>query len=326
MTLSAEDLVGAVTEASRRIRQHVRETPVEFSGSLSELLGARVHLKLENTQLTGSFKVRGALNKLLSLAPDERARGVVAASSGNHGAGVACAAGIAGCRALVFVPDHAPAHKVAAITALGAEVQRHGHDCVLTEQHARAFADAEGMTYVSPYNDPAVIAGQGTIAAELERQVNPMDAVFVALGGGGLISGIGGYLRGKAHGAQVIACSPANSPVMHESVRAGEIVEMESLPTLSDSTAGGVEAGAITFPLCEELIDDSVLVTEQEIASALRLVIERHHTLIEGAAAVAVAGLTKVAERYHGKDVVVVLCGANIGADTLGEVLTTELP
>lgn len=324
MSLTASELVGAVEEAEQRIRSHVRETPVESSPVLSDLSGGRVHLKLENVQLTGSFKLRGALNKLLSLPVEQRARGVVAASSGNHGAGVACAAGIAGCRALVFVPEHTPEHKVASITKHGAEVQRYGHDCVLTEEHARAFAAAEGMAYVSPYNDPAVIAGQGTIAAELERQLESMDAVFVALGGGGLISGIGGFLRGRSREVEVVACSPENSPVMHESVQSGEIVEMEAKPTLSDSTAGGVEAGAITFPLCREFIDDSVLVSEQEIASALRLVVEHHHTLIEGAAAVAVAGFAKIAERYSDKDVVIVICGANIGLDTLARVLRAE--
>ena len=177
------------------------------------------------------------------------------------------------------------------------------------------------MTYVSPYNDADVVAGQGTVGEEIHRQADRLDAVFVALGGGGLIAGVGGYLRAVWPDIEVIACSPEHSPVMHASLEAGHIVEMESRPTLSDATAGGVEAGAITFELCRATVDRSVLVSEDEIAAALRLVIEHHHTLIEGAAAVAVAGFLRERERLAGKRAAIVLCGANIGNDTLLEVL-----
>jgi len=315
------DLRREVERAAERIRPHVRETPTEPAPALAAA-GARVFVKLENTQVTGSFKVRGALNKLLSLPAAVRERGVVAASSGNHGAGVAFAAASVSCPALVYVPESTPPHKVQAIAAQGAEVARFGDDCVVTEAHARAFADREGMTYISPYNDPAVIAGQGTIALELERQLESFDAVFAALGGGGLISGIGGYLKARGHAAEIVACSPENSPVMHRSLEAGHIVDMASLPTLSDSTAGGVEPGALTFDTCRAVIDRSILVSEAEISAALRRVLEGQHTLIEGAAAVAVAGFAQNAECFAGKRVAIVLCGANIGVETLRAVCT----
>ncbi len=325
------DVASEVLAAEERIRPYVRETPVELSPVLGELGGARVWLKLENLQATGSFKLRGATSKLLSLGALERARGVVAASSGNHGLGVAHALRAAGGRGVVFVPEGASPTKVEAIRAYGrsgapVEVREVRGDPVRAERAARRWAEERGLVYVSPYNDPAVVGGQGTVGVELARQLGRIDAVFVALGGGGLISGVAGYLRslGDAflgRGLEVVACSPENSPVMHESVRAGRILELDSAPTLSDGTAGGVEEGAITFELCRRLVDRFVLVSEEEIAAAMRLVIGRHHTLIEGAAGAAVAGYLKAKERYRGRNVVIVLCGANVSLETLRRVL-----
>jgi threonine dehydratase len=314
------DLHGAVIEAGQRIREHVRRTPVERSPALSTP-DLRVWLKLENHQRTGSFKLRGAMNKLLSMEPSERARGVVAASSGNHGAAVACGAASVPCPATIFVPTCAEENKIAAIEARGAEVRREGTDCVDAEAAAREHARAKGCVYISPYNDGDVVAGQGTVGLELSEQLAAIDAVFVALGGGGLISGIGGYLKSLGRPVRVVACSPENSPVMHVSLEKGEIVQMESLPTLSDGTAGGVEPGALTFDLCREIVDDTVLVGESEIADAMRLIVGTHHTLVEGAAAVAVAGFLKYRHRLEGGNVVVVLCGANVAPATLVRVL-----
>ena len=280
-----------------------------------------VWLKLENLQLTGSFKLRGAANKILSLDAETRARGVVAASSGNHGAAVACAAAAAGCPALVFVPEGVAAGKLAAIRSWGIEVHTHGDDALLAELEARRHAAAAGMTYISPYNDVEVIAGQGTVGVELAEQLPELDAVFIAMGGGGLISGVGGYLEALRPGLRVIACSPERSPVMHASLEAGHVVEMESLPTLSDGTAGGVEPGAITFELCRDIVDESLLVSEEQIRDAVRLVVVRHHTLIEGAAGVAMAGYLANRRRFTGMRVAIVLCGANIDGAVLKEIL-----
>ncbi len=315
------DWLQAVHEAATRIADCVRETPCESSPSLSAAGGGRVQLKLENQQRTGSFKLRGASNKILGLPPAARARGVIAASSGNHGLGVADAAARADATALVFVPDATPAYKCEAIAARGATVRRAGTDCVETEAIARRHAEAEGATYVSPYNDRAVIAGQGTVGLELHRQLQRLDAVFVALGGGGLISGIGIALRALRPDCDIIACSPAASPVMHASLTAGHIIEMPTDATLSDSTAGGVEPGSITFDLCRKVIHRSVTVDEDQIATAMRWMIERDHQLVEGAAGVAVAGYQSLADEYRDADVAIVLCGANIGLDALRQVL-----
>ena len=310
-----------IDAASERIAGRVRTTPIERSRVLADGGAGGVWLKLENLQLTGSFKLRGATNKILSLSEEARQRGVVAASTGNHGAAVACAAAAAGCRSLVFVAEGVATSKLAAIRSWGAEVRTRGDDALLAELEARRHAAAAGMTYVSPYNDLDVIAGQGTLGVELARQLPGLDAIFVALGGGGLSAGVGGYLKAVRPEIRVVACSPANSPVMHASLEAGRIVEMESLPTLSDGTAGGVEADSLTFELCREIVDESVLVSEEEIRHAVRLIVGRHHTLVEGAAGVAVAGYLANRDRFAGMEVAILLCGANIDARVLKEIL-----
>ena len=310
-----------VREAEVRLRSWVRDTPLEHSPYLGRICRANVYCKLENLQHTGSFKVRGAMNKLLSLTDEERERGVVAASTGNHGAAVAYAMRELGVPGVVFVTEDASSVKLRAIEELGAEVRHHGADCMETEVYARRHAAEHGMTYVSPYNDPRVVGGQGTVGVELARRLLPIDAVFVSLGGGGLISGIAGHLKSVLPAVRIVGCSPENSRVMIESVRAGRILDLPSLPTLSDGTAGGVEAEAITFELCRALVDEYVTVTEDEIATSLRDFLETHHMLIEGAAAVSLASFRKTQRRYEGRNVVIVICGANIGLETLRTVL-----
>ena len=196
-----------------------------------------------------------------------------------------------------------------------------GRDCVDTERAARAYARANGACYISPYNDPQVAGGQGTLAVELERQLGHVDAVFASLGGGGLIAGIGAHLRSWQPDAQMIACSPRASAVMHHSLQAGRILDLPSETTLSDGTAGGVEAGANTFELCQKVEDHRVLIEEPEIAKAMRMLIIDHHTMVEGAAGVALAGYLAFRDRYRGKRSVVVLCGANASHEVLRKVL-----
>ncbi|HYV84286.1 MAG TPA: threonine/serine dehydratase [Patescibacteria group bacterium] len=321
MPESGFEFRAAVEAAHARIRPQALETPIEPSPELSARGVAEVFLKMENLQRTGSFKLRGAMNKLQALGPEARARGIVTASSGNHGAAISWALAALGGRGVIFVPENVSPAKLAAIRDHAAEVRPFGTDSGLCEIEARRFAGEQGLPYISPYNDPDIIAGQGTVGLEIARQIDRADAVFVALGGGGLIAGIGGYLKAIGRRVEMVACSPENSAVMHHSIAAGRVLEMESKPTLSDGTAGGVEPGAITLDLCRALVDHRVLVSEDEIAAAMRLVIGRHHTLIEGAAGVAVAAYLKEKERYGGRRVVIVLCGANIGLDRLGEVL-----
>ena len=287
------------------------------------MLGPSVFLKCENFQVTGSFKVRGATNAMLVLSESERAQGVVTASSGNHGMGVARAAKQLGIPATVFVPTGADDTKVAAIQALGVAVERVGDDCVDTEAYARMISEHHGKAYISPYNDAAVMAGQGTIGHELWEQIPHLGAVFVAMGGGGLISGIGGYLKARNPSIQIVGCSPAASPAMHACLEAGRIIDVPCRDTLSDATAGGVEPGAITFETCQQVVDHSILVGEADIAAAVRDVVETHHMLIEGAAGVAVAGYRALASEFEGVPTAVVLCGANISKRALMQAIST---
>jgi threonine dehydratase len=281
-------------------------------------------MKLENLQETGSFKLRGAVNKVLSLGDEERARGLVAASTGNHGAAVAAAGAAAGAPVRVFVPETASQAKLARIEAAGGEISRVGGDPINAERAARKYARDNDLSYVSPYNDEVVVAGQATVGSELVRQCDSApEEVFVALGGGGLCSGVAHVVKAAWPQTRVIACSPENSCVMIRSIQAGRIVEAPSLPTLSDGTAGGIESDTITLELCRRSIDEFVTVSEEEIARALRFLVEREALLVEGAAAVAAAGFMQRPARSGGSGpVIVILSGANITNDLLLSVLS----
>ena len=315
------DPVEMVTEAAERIRSYVRRTILDSSTYYSQRTGAEVYFKCENLQHTGSFKARGALNKILSLPADERSKGIVTASTGNHGAACAFAMQQVGAGGIVFVPETAVQTKLATIRRLGAEIRTYGTDSVETEKHARDFAYLHDMTYVPPYNDPFIIGGQGTVGVELWQQLPELDAVLIAVGGGGLIGGVAAYLKSVRPTIQIIGCSPENSRVMAQSVAAGELLDLPSLPTLSDGTAGGVEANSITFPLCHDFVDHYISVTEEEIATSLREFMDAQHMLIEGSAAVPIAALLKMTDQLRGAYVAIVLCGANISLDTLRQVL-----
>jgi len=319
--MTGADAAREVGLAARRIGPHIRETPLEPSPFLSRETGGDVHLKLECVQVTGSFKARGALNKLLSLSAAERARGVVAASTGNHGLAVAHALALLGIAGEIFLPASVSPAKLEGLRARGARVRLVDEDPGVVETVARRDAEGTGRIYVSPYNDPQVIGGQGTVGVELLRQLEGMDAVLVPVGGGGLIGGIGAWLKEQAPSVRVVGCQPAACPILVESVKAGRLLELPSTPSLSDATVGLVEAGAITFPLCRACVDDWLVVDEPAIRSALRLVLERQSVLIEGAAALPVAALLAARDRWRGARVALVLSGSHIALPALAEVL-----
>jgi threonine dehydratase len=323
--MTANEILNSAREARSRIADRIRITPLERSGVLSLRHGAEVFLKLDNLQVTGSFKIRGAMAKLTLLSKDVLERGIVTASSGNHGAAVACAISQLGGSAIVFVPNNASQIKCDAIQRYGAEVRRHGDDGLLTELHARQFALEHDRLYVSPYNDPEVVAGQGTMGLEIFDSLPDVDAVFVTVGGGGLISGVAGVLKALRPSIRVVGCQPSNDAAMMRSVEAGKILEIDALPTISDGSAGNLEPGSITFELCQTLVDQWVEVSESEIMTAMRDFMESQHQLLEGAAGVALAAFAKVADTYRGKRVVIVICGAKIGLEKLQHVLEVTL-
>lgn len=314
------DIAAAAREATGRIAGLVRETPLDRSHGFSAAAGADVYFKLENLQYTGSFKVRGAVNRLLALSPREIEAGCVVASSGNHGVAVAYAMAKLGIGGVIFVPEQASAAKLAAIKSYGGDVRLHGTDGLDTETHARAYAAENDKTYISPYNDAIVIAGQGTCGIEIVEQLPDVDTLYIAVGGGGLISGVGSVLKAHNPDVRIVACQPEASAVMMRSVEAGRVLDMPSDPTLSDGTAGGIEAGSITLELCRSVTDEFVLVSEAEIVAALQRFVDLEHQLIEGAAAVAVAAMLKRAGDTVRKSAVLI-CGGNIARDTLRRIL-----
>ncbi|HKQ72228.1 MAG TPA: threonine/serine dehydratase [Blastocatellia bacterium] len=308
-------------EAGSRIRPLVRETPVDYSLHLSRVGDANVYLKLEHLQHTGSFKLRGATNKILSLTEDQLRRGVVAASTGNHGMGVCYAARHLGTAATIFLPQNTSEQKLAKIKNLGGTLVISNEDCLDAENKARAVANESGQVFISPYNDLRVIAGQGTIGIELARQLDRIDVVFVTVGGGGLVAGLATFLKSVNPHTRIVGCWPENARALYECLRAGRIIEFPEEPTISESTTGGLEENSVTFPLCQQLIDDHALVSESEIREAMRLIFTKEHRIIEGSAAVAVAAYLKKREMFAGQNVVIILCGRNIASEKLIGIL-----
>jgi threonine dehydratase len=311
--------IGDVYAARRRMGPWVRRTPFEHSPLLSELIGGEVWLKLENRQLTGSFKIRGASNRIALLTPDERRRGVVAASSGNHAQGVAYAARQFGVKAAIVVPGNTPKVKTDAIRSLGADLTVHGDEYMEAERLAQSMSRDGGMSFLSPYNDPDLIAGQGTVGLEMVEDGPQLDAVLVPVSGGGLISGIATVMK-AASSAEVIGIQTEASPVMHESIKAGRIVDIPMFETVAEGLHGGIEQGSVTFSICQSLVDDWKDVKEETIVAALGLMLLRHHEVIEGSGAVGVAALMEDPHRFEGRRVGVVISGGNIDEGLLHRI------
>ena len=311
-------LLSEIIKAEQNIRAHILKTPLIESKYLSQLNQGKVFLKLESEQYTGSFKARGSMNKILSLSAEQKAKGVITASTGNHALGFARALELTETKGIIYLPENAVSSKVEALQHYTAELRFHGNDSLETELYAKKIAQETGAIWVSPYNDSQIIAGQGTIGIELMEQLYPIDNILITVGGGGLISGIGTFLKAVSPNTKIIGCQPENSPEMYLSVKAGEIKYMEkALPTLSDGSAGGLEPEAITFPICQKIVDEFILVSEAEIASAIKLMVDKHHKIIEGAAAVALASFIKQVHHFKNKNIVIIICGGNIDTQKL---------
>lgn len=314
------DYAAKIKEAYERIRNEVRKTPVEYSEPLSGETGAKVYVKWECDQTTGSFKLRGALNKLRGLSPEDRARGVVSASTGNHGLAISHASRLEGIGLKLFLPETVAAVKKKRIEDMGVDVEVRGASCDKAEAIARAFAGRTGRVFVSPYNDWDIVFGAGTVGLELAADLARFDDVLVPVGGGGLIAGIAAYLNAVRPGVRTIGVEPETSAFMAASLAAGRLVEIDERPTIADAVAGGIEPGAITFPLCRDLVDAIEIVPEAAIAQAMALVFERHGRVIEGAGALPVAALLRSAHGNAGRTVVAVVSGGNIAGERFREI------
>ncbi len=323
MTTDGEslDVPQLVGEAIERCQDHLSPTPLEYSMYLSKQIEGEVWLKLDLMQRTASFKFRGALNKILSLTEAELDKGVVSASTGNYALAVAEAMRIRKRRATIYVAEDLEPSRLELLRSHGLDLVIHGTRAWDAEEEARRVAEEQDKIYVSPYNDPIVVGGQGTCGYEISKQLPDLDAALFAVGAGGLLTGSAGWLKSNNPEVETIGVSPENSPVMYESVRADKMVQMDTLPTLADTCAGGVDLDSITLPLCRRYGLEILLLTEQEIEESIRLLFEQHRLVVEGSGALGVGGLLKHKERFKGKKVVAVVCGRNINLDVFKRII-----
>lgn len=311
-----------IYQADRRIRPHIFRTPLRHSFLLSERIGAEVFLKLENWQVTGSFKPRGALNLMLMLGADERVRGVVTASAGNHALGVGHAARILRISpATIFVPRTAPRAKLDKLREFPVTVRPEGDTFDDTHRAAQAYQRETGATFVNAYDDPRTVAGQGTIGLEILEDLADVEAILVPVGGGGMISGIAIALKTLAPNVRIIAVQPAASPALRDSLRDDKCYEeYDAAPTVCDGLAGGI--GKICFEVAKKLVDEVVLVEEDETRAAIRTLVESEQLVVEGAGAVGIAALLARKVDLSGKRVAVVLSGGNIDRGLLAGMIS----
>ncbi|MBZ2186268.1 MAG: threonine ammonia-lyase [Bryobacter sp.] len=309
-----------IEAAHHRIRPTIAVTPCEFSETFTALSGNPVYFKLENLHMTGSFKERGALNKLLLLSPEERSRGVICASAGNHGQGLAYHATRLGIRAIIYMPEHAPITKINATENFGGEVVLFGKSFDEALAEAKRRAAAEGLTFVHAFDDPDVIAGQGTIGLEILSQNPFTEAVLVPIGGGGLIGGIACALKETNPKIKIVGVQTSRIPSMLAALEHHAPFELPAASTIADGIAVR-RAGAETLPLVEQYVDTIVTVEEEEIASAILYLLEKEKTVAEGAGAAAVAALLHNKTNLKGKKTVALVCGGNIDPLFLSHII-----
>jgi threonine dehydratase len=309
-----------VRSAAARIAPYIHRTPLFDSATLSRMTGMRLGLKAENLQRTGAFKARGALNAVLRLSPEQRARGVVTLSAGNHGQGLAYAAKIAGVRCVVFMPENAVPTKVAAVKEYGAEA-RFAPSMETVFAAMDEYRNAHGLHYVHPFGDPDIIAGQGTVGLEIMEDSPEVDTIAVCVGGGGLLAGIAVAAKALKPSVRIVGVEPEGAPVVTRSLVAGYPVTIEKITTIADGLAAPF-AAPTSQRLIERLVDDVVIVTDDEILEAMRLLLERTKLLVEPAGAAATAALiTRRTGAESGSRVVATLSGGNVDFEKLKRLL-----
>jgi threonine dehydratase len=319
--LSFEDVLAA----RDRVAETTRHTPLEYSHTFSAMTGADVHLKLELFQRTGSFKLRGATNRIATLSDAQREHGVVTASAGNHAQGVALAATRIGVDSTIVMPEHAPISKVKATRSYGGTVVLHGEDYDEAAERAHEIERQQGRIYVHAFDDDYVMAGQGTIGLEIYDDLPEVETVVVPIGGGGLISGVATALKGQDESVRVVGVQAEGASSVAESLAKGERVERDGVETIADGIATRT-VGERTFEVIQERVDEVVTVSDSEIAVALTTLLERSKTLAEGAGAVALAAVTEGKFDYADDETIVpALCGGNIDLNTLTNVIMRGL-
>jgi len=313
-----------IRDARKAIAPFVVPTPLVRSQFLSNLCGGDVFLKLENLQVTNSFKIRGAFNRFLHLSLEEKSRGIVTASAGNHGQAVAFAARKLNFPAKIVVPKNTPRIKINGIKKYGVELVLFGDIYDAAEQKAKDLARKEGLVFVSPYNDESTIAGHGTIGLEIIDALPNVDTVIVPVGGGGLISGISIALKSIKPSVHVIGVQSEASPIMYESLKAGKIVDARIAESLAEGLSGGIEKGSLTFKIAQEFVDEMLLVKEETIRRAVYLLWDSEKQVVEGSGAAAIALILENKRVFAGKTVVSVITGGNIEAELFQSILASE--
>jgi threonine dehydratase len=301
-----------IKEAREKIYTLAKRTPLIHSQFLSKFCKGEVFLKLENQQTTNSFKIRGAINRITQLTPEERRRGVVTASTGNHAQGVARVAEELKIPAQIFVPTNISKAKLDKIKKYNVEIIQYATRCDDAEQKAREVAISEGLTYISPYNDEGIIAGQGTIGLEILEETQHVDMIIAPVGGGGLISGIAIAVKSLNPSVQIIGVQSEVAPTVYESLKAKKILVIEEQDSLAEGLLGGLEKDAITFKLMQKYVDDVMLVQEETIKEAIKQLWEKENQITEGAGAIAIAPILENRDKFKEKTVVSVISGGNV--------------
>lgn len=321
--INLEAEIASVRDAAKRLEPYVRETPTVYSYTFSEIIGTDVHLKLENLQRTGSFKVRGALNKILTISKEERDRGLVAASAGNHAQGVALAAQLAGCSAKIVMPVSTAITKVERTEGYGAEVVLHGANYDEAAAHAAELCEREGRTAIHPFDDWAIIHGQGTVGLEIARQVPDVESVILPIGGGGLIAGVALALKALRPEVNIIGVQAEGASPMVESIKEGEERTVAQPTTMAEGIRVG-KVGKRTLDVVRQLVDRTLTVSEAEIASAVVELMEKNKVVAEAAAVTPIAAM--LAGKVRGNETVVgVISGGNIDLSLLGRLIESGL-
>ena len=317
--------IQAIEEAREKIKSYIKETPLHFSEYFSKLCDGRIFLKLENEQITNSFKIRGATNKILNLTESDRENGILAVSSGNHAQAIGLVAQQFDLPAKIIIPKSTPKNKIDKIRKYRVELILEGDNYDEAELYARKLAKNDSATFISGYNDTEIIAGQGTIGLELLEQEPTLTDILVPLGGGGLLSGIAVAIKTKRPDINVIGVQSIACPAFYESLKAGKIIEVEMFDSIADGMYGGIEYGSITFDIIKQYVDEVVLVEEESIRKALSLIWHKEKIRVEGAAAAAIAPILERKDLYKDKIVAAIISGGNIDEKLFQELVTSTL-
>jgi threonine dehydratase len=310
-----------IREAHKKISPYINNTPLLHSSYLSE--NRNVYLKLENLQITGSFKLRGAINKLLSLNNEQKKRGVVAVSTGNHGKGVAYASKQLNIKSTIFMSSMVPDHRREAIKSLGARIEIVGTNSDEADLYAKEYSKKNDIPLIHPFDDPMIIAGQGTIGLEILESLPEVDTVIIPTSGGGLIGGIALAIKLQKPDVKIIAASMSRGPSMYKSLKAGKPVDVEEEETLADCLGGSIGLdNKYTFKIAQNTIDDFILIDEDKIAEGIKLNFEKHKLVTEGAAATGVIVVKDNMSEHLGKNIISLICGGNIDSELFGKIVS----